>query len=610
MADTYTFTAANTGTEEAREQVKDLLAQAGLDISNLDGPSLDTAVREITTAIRSGDTDAITVTPAQMAERYNNAMQTINARHFEAQGPLDPEWTQGPGDMSDWLPQGTGSDWIPSVEEQAQIRARDAQERSAEIPGAIEVTFERDGNTIANPRLTIQDPETRAVYEDLSPAQQETAAIAFMKSQNMLIDPNESFVQSVDPVTVNGHTLELIHGTTAMMVGREEFGNIIAEVTGKPTPESLRVAAPARQAAAPAPAVERMSIAVTTGEGSELKQIQQALNEMGIKGANGKPLTEDGLPGGNTEHALRQFEKQTGHDLGESVDAADLTVITQTAGIDIVESTVTPVEPEVAVQDKTPTAGQPSPEEREQLQEQAGDPALGTPEVAHVAAPVIADAPLVKPARAAEVAAEAPAQEPDVSATEKTAESAVEAPVPVAKPQELAAEKAAEAAAEASAAEPETSAADQPSYSYDVRSNFANVSDHERDTVRHVQTMLEDMGHDLDPENRFKDGGKDGMYGQVTDGELKKFAAEHGLDYKGSITPELVASIEGKHAARHVAQSQETTMQGVLDDCGFERGSNDIQYNGEPTAGDGLPAQQAVNTQHHEQQRQSQTAVT
>lgn len=37
-------------------------------------------------------------------------------------------------------------------------------------------------------------------------------------------------------------------------------------------------------------------------------EVQHALNQLGIAGANGQPLTEDGLPGPNTTYAISAFE--------------------------------------------------------------------------------------------------------------------------------------------------------------------------------------------------------------------------------------------------------------------------------------------------------------
>ncbi len=62
---------------------------------------------------------------------------------------------------------------------------------------------------------------------------------------------------------------------------------------------------------------------------ADLQQVQAQLNALGIVGANRKPLTEDGLPGRNTDAALQTFEQQFGVDFGSDITAQDLGVIAQ-----------------------------------------------------------------------------------------------------------------------------------------------------------------------------------------------------------------------------------------------------------------------------------------
>jgi uncharacterized protein (TIGR02594 family) len=44
----------------------------------------------------------------------------------------------------------------------------------------------------------------------------------------------------------------------------------------------------------------------------DLKKVQQALNDRGFEGANGLPLTIDGIAGPNTSHAIRSFKRSVG----------------------------------------------------------------------------------------------------------------------------------------------------------------------------------------------------------------------------------------------------------------------------------------------------------
>jgi hypothetical protein len=94
------------------------------------------------------------------------------------------------------------------------------------------------------------------------------------------------------------------------------FGNTISgalglDVSGKCQDIAKKAregaVAQASQGANPARTKSASNLANYTRD--ELRQLQQKLNDAGIMGKNGKPLTVDGLKGGNTQHALNQYLK-------------------------------------------------------------------------------------------------------------------------------------------------------------------------------------------------------------------------------------------------------------------------------------------------------------
>ncbi len=100
--------------------------------------------------------------------------------------------------------------------------------------------------------------------------------------------------------------------SAAYMETSGELDKLMAQAKG--------TTAPAQEAAGPAQAQPVAQAATAPQDRPDVVDVQNFLNDMGVKGANGKPLAPDGIVGPNTRHAFMQFCEQHGLDPANGVD--------------------------------------------------------------------------------------------------------------------------------------------------------------------------------------------------------------------------------------------------------------------------------------------------
>lgn len=120
-----------------------------------------------------------------------------------------------------------------------------------------------------------------------------------------------------------GVSMKLQMGLPLETIEEKRIGYAIGAAYMETSGELDKLMAQAKSVPAPAQeiaATEKAQPAAQAADRPDVVSVQNFLNEMGVKGANGKLLTPDGIVGPNTLHAFKQFCEQQGLNPANGVD--------------------------------------------------------------------------------------------------------------------------------------------------------------------------------------------------------------------------------------------------------------------------------------------------